>query len=69
MITGEQKSRYIKYGGYQCPSCESLNFTLTENEPGVGVGEKLEFMICIDCGIEWVNTYKLIDMHDKEKDD
>ncbi len=60
-ITDEMKQEYLIGHGAFCPFCrseniEGLNFEV-ENEYVFGYVE------CLKCGEQWVDTYKLTDVH------
>lgn len=60
MLTQAQKQKYLTEGGIHCPYCDSENISTTYVDP-----ETVQrFTKCSDCGKEWAEIYKLIDIEE-----
>ncbi|MHA1952444.1 MAG: hypothetical protein ACW96U_00670 [Candidatus Heimdallarchaeaceae archaeon] len=55
------KSKYLESGGDHCPFCVSRNIAEQEDVETVGV-IAWQWMECYDCGEEWKNEYKLVNI-------
>jgi transcription elongation factor Elf1 len=58
VITQEQKAKYLKDGGINCPRCgsESISPDPLETEKGGATGP----CSCDDCDLTWDDSYELV---------
>lgn len=63
MITETQTKKYVAQGGVRCPVCNSENIEGSSIE--VDAGGAYQEMTCTDCGEEWQDVYRLIDIFQK----
>jgi transposase-like protein len=61
MLSDAQKQDYILGGGHHCPYCASHNITALIFE-GEDSGQPVR---CEDCGKEWTDIYKLVDIKEE----
>lgn len=59
-ITKKAVAKYIKNGDQKCPSCGSTNIMGDNFDTYVGHVE--QEMCCQECGLEWIDKYRLVDV-------
>ena len=64
-LTPEQKQKYLKDGGLDCPYCGSTNL----DTKGFGADDEgSETVECLDCHRKWIDDWKLIDVREHPDD-
>ena len=58
-----RKKKYIKSGGVRCPYCGSDNISGGHME--VDCTGAWQDVHCDDCGKDWQDIYKMVDMEEK----
>jgi len=59
-ITAEQKKKYLAGGGVSCPFCGDSRIEGGFVE--TGEGRATQPMKCTECGEDWIDYYRLVDI-------
>ena len=64
-LTDEQKAEYVKNGGVNCPSCHdhSIHPDILQIDASKAWGN----CHCDQCGLRWVDVYKLVAVDNVEE--
>ena len=64
-MNNDQRHKYLKSFGSQCPYCESYDITVTDFDP---VDNFIyQNCRCEKCEKEWTDQYTLTDVHSEEE--
>ena len=59
-LTKARKAAYVNGGGRCCPYCESGRLDGGERQYEGGVVSQA--VVCLDCGENWTDVYRLVDI-------
>ena len=61
-MTEEQRALYLANRGVKCPFCESDD--IIAKQVDIDDGMAFQAVCCEDCGEEWTDEYKLVNVSD-----
>ena len=66
-MTDEQREQYLACHGLRCPWCRSE--MIEGDSVEVDSGHASQEVHCVDCGREWRDIYKLVDVEASEENE
>jgi hypothetical protein len=66
-MTDEQREQYLASHGLRCPWCRSE--MIEGDSVEVDSGHASQEVHCVDCGREWRDIYKLVDVEASEENE